>query len=78
MTGARHGYTTTIGELKNGLAIDLSLLNTVAVDNSTGRLTVGPGATFGDVFEPLFGAGFDIRESTNCSHNHHLKGSNKH
>ncbi|KAI6086403.1 FAD-binding domain-containing protein [Hypoxylon rubiginosum] len=60
-TGGRHGYTTTLGNLQNGLAIDLSRLNSLALDTTAQTLTVGPGVTVGEVFDPLYNAGFDIQ-----------------
>jgi hypothetical protein len=61
-TGGRHGYTTTYKDLRDGLAIDLSRLNTLDINATAGTLTVGPGVTIGEVIGPLFDAGFDIRE----------------
>ncbi|KAF5656998.1 hypothetical protein FCIRC_13432 [Fusarium circinatum] len=60
-TGARHGYTTTLGELRNGLAIDLSHFKEFELDADAKTLTVGPGVTVGEIFDPLFRAGFDIQ-----------------
>lgn len=61
-TGARHGYTTALGNLRSGLAIDLSLFKEFELDADAKTLTVGPGVTVGEIFDPLFNAGFDIRE----------------
>jgi FAD/FMN-containing dehydrogenase len=61
-TGTRHGYTTTLGELHNGLAIDLSHFKEFELDADAKTLTVGPGVTVGEIFDPLFSAGFEIRE----------------
>ncbi|KAF4953187.1 hypothetical protein FGADI_6162 [Fusarium gaditjirri] len=60
-TGARHGYTTTLGDLDNGLAIDLSHFKDFELDADAKTLTVGPGVTVGEIFDPLFNAGFDIQ-----------------
>ncbi|SCV48911.1 related to 6-hydroxy-D-nicotine oxidase [Fusarium fujikuroi] len=60
-TGARHGYTTTLGELHNGLAIDLSHFKEFELDADAKTLTVGPGVTVGEIFDPLFSAGFEIQ-----------------
>ncbi|KAF5544156.1 hypothetical protein FPHYL_11092 [Fusarium phyllophilum] len=60
-TGARHGYTTTLEELHNGLAIDLGRFKELELDADTKTLTVGPGVTVGEIFDPLFNAGFDIQ-----------------
>ncbi|KAH7383958.1 hypothetical protein BKA66DRAFT_463175 [Pyrenochaeta sp. MPI-SDFR-AT-0127] len=60
-TGGRHGYTTTYKNLQNGLAIDLSRLDTLEVNATSGTLTVGPGVTIGEVIQPLFDAGLTIQ-----------------
>ncbi|KAF5558959.1 hypothetical protein FMEXI_154 [Fusarium mexicanum] len=60
-TGARHGYTTTLGDLQNGLAIDLSHFKEFELDVDAKTLTVGSGVTVGEIFDPLFSAGFDIQ-----------------
>lgn len=61
-TGGRHGYTTTLQKLQNGLAIDLSKLDTVKVDQSAGTLTIGGGVRVGQIFDPVYNAGFELRE----------------
>ncbi|KAI1129659.1 FAD-binding domain-containing protein [Nemania abortiva] len=60
-TGGRHGYSTTFGGVDQGLAIDLSLLNEVQVDSSKMTLTVGGGVLFKQIFDPIYGAGFEIQ-----------------
>ncbi|KAK6957468.1 hypothetical protein Daesc_000254 [Daldinia eschscholtzii] len=59
-TGGRHGYTTTLGDLHDGLAIDLSHFKSIHVDKSAQTVTVGPGVRVGEIFDPLYNAGFDI------------------
>ncbi|EEA25174.1 hypothetical protein TMatcc_006604 [Talaromyces marneffei ATCC 18224] len=59
--GGGHGFTTTLGELKNGLEIDLSLFNTVSVDGPNNRLTIGGSVTFGDILDPVYAAGKEIQ-----------------
>ncbi|KAI1465641.1 FAD-binding domain-containing protein [Daldinia caldariorum] len=44
-TGGRHGYTTTLGALNNGLAIDLGQFDTIRVDQHRGTLTIGGAVT---------------------------------
>lgn len=61
MTGKRHGYTTTLRGLKDGLAIDLSRMNSINVNAAAETVTIGPGVTAGDIFDPLYNAGFEIR-----------------
>ncbi|KAF4499908.1 short-chain dehydrogenase reductase family [Fusarium agapanthi] len=60
-TGARHGYTTTLGDLQNGLAIDLSHFKEFELDVDAKTLSIGPGVTVGEIFDPLFNAGFVIQ-----------------
>ncbi|KAI0469320.1 Glucooligosaccharide oxidase [Xylaria cf. heliscus] len=59
-TGGRHATSTTLSELKNGLAIDLSNLNSVSVDAKAATLTVGGGAQFGDIYHDVYNAGFEM------------------
>ncbi|KAI1212144.1 FAD-binding domain-containing protein [Annulohypoxylon truncatum] len=60
-TGGRHGYSTTFGELHDGLAIDLSHFDSIKLDKSAETITVGPGVTVGQIFDPLYNAGFDLQ-----------------
>ncbi|XXG99711.1 acyl-CoA thioesterase [Hypoxylon texense] len=59
-TGGRHGYTTTLGNIQSGLEIDLSQLNIVVIDLESATMTIGGGATFADVMDPVHEAGFEI------------------
>ncbi|KAK8070917.1 hypothetical protein PG997_011120 [Apiospora hydei] len=61
VTGKRHGYTTTLGRLRNGLAIDLSGIRTLDVNKAAQTLTIGPGVGAGDIFDPLYEAGFELQ-----------------
>lgn len=61
-TGGRHGYTTTLGKLHNGLSIDLSHMKTLNINSAAQTLTVGPGIKIGDVIGPILKAGFEMRE----------------
>lgn len=61
-TGGRHGYSTTLGDMQGGLAIDLTEMNSVSVDESAATLTIGPGVRFRDIFDPVYNAGFEIRK----------------
>ncbi|TGJ85551.1 hypothetical protein E0Z10_g3189 [Xylaria hypoxylon] len=63
-TGGRHSYTTTLGKLHDGLAIDLSQLNSVKIDEVAETVTVGPGVIIDDILDPLFHAGFMIQTGT--------------
>ncbi|KAI1455543.1 hypothetical protein F4805DRAFT_270517 [Annulohypoxylon moriforme] len=65
-TGGRHGYSTTLGKMKDGIAIDLSQLNSVEINKTAKTLTVGPGVRFRDMFDPVYKAGFQIQTGT-CS-----------
>ncbi|KAI1142783.1 FAD-binding domain-containing protein [Hypoxylon sp. FL0543] len=59
-TAGRHGYVTTLGKLDGGLAIDLSLINTVSIDKAAATVTVGAGTKLGDVTVPVDEAGFEL------------------
>ncbi|KAL2824211.1 FAD-binding domain-containing protein [Aspergillus cavernicola] len=59
-TGGRHSSSTTLGNLRHGLAIDLSALNTVNVDAEAGTLTIGGGTPFGDILDPVYEAGYQM------------------
>ncbi|KAI1116255.1 FAD-binding domain-containing protein [Nemania sp. NC0429] len=63
-TGARHGYTTTFSNLKNGVAIDLSQFNSIKVDKSTGIMTIGGGVRLDEIYDPVFEAGYEFQIGT--------------
>ncbi|RYP55560.1 hypothetical protein DL769_010117 [Monosporascus sp. CRB-8-3] len=64
--GAGHSYTTTIGDLRDGLNVDLSQLKSVEVDKTAQTVTIGPGVTMADIFDPLYNAGFELQTGS-CS-----------
>lgn len=66
-TGGRHGYSTTLGNLQGGLAIDLSKLKSITIDKRAATVTIGPGVRFEDIFEPLFQAGYMLRRWPYCT-----------
>ncbi|KAI1169934.1 FAD-binding domain-containing protein [Nemania sp. FL0916] len=59
-TGGRHNFGTTLRKLQHGLAIDLSLLNTVTVDKESSTAIVGGGANIQQVLDAVSEAGFVI------------------
>ncbi|ROV97135.1 hypothetical protein VMCG_07469 [Cytospora schulzeri] len=59
-SSAQHGFSTTLGELRNGLEIDMSAFRNVSVDAEESTLTVGGGVRFLDVFDPVYNAGKQI------------------
>ncbi|KAF3766676.1 FAD-binding domain-containing protein [Cryphonectria parasitica EP155] len=65
-TGGRHGFTTTLEALDQGLEIDLSQLDTVEVDDTNATLTIGAGVIVNDILDPIYDAGFEMRKFT-CS-----------
>jgi hypothetical protein len=64
-TGGRHSSSTTLNDVEHGVAIDLGRLNSVVVDARAGTLTVGGGTRFGQVVEPVYQAGYEMRT---CDH----------
>ncbi|KAH9985836.1 FAD-binding domain-containing protein [Xylariaceae sp. FL0662B] len=63
-TGARHGYTTTLEGVENGLAIDLSQFDGVDVDASTGIMRVGGGVRINQIYDPVYNAGYELQVGT--------------
>ena len=61
-TGGRHSSASTLGTLDQGLSIDLSKLNSVKVDAEAGTLTIGGGTRFGQIVEPVYEAGYQMRQ----------------
>jgi FAD/FMN-containing dehydrogenase len=61
--GGGHGFTTTLGDVKEGLEIDLSQFDRVSVDARNNRMTIGGGVRFRDIMDPLYAAGKEIRRS---------------
>ncbi|KAI9154974.1 FAD-linked oxidoreductase virF [Paramyrothecium foliicola] len=64
--GAGHSYTTTVGDLEGGLNIDLSQFKSIGINKSAKTVTIGPGVTAGDIFDPVYAAGFEIQTGS-CS-----------
>ncbi|UKZ52644.1 hypothetical protein TrVGV298_006425 [Trichoderma virens] len=64
--GAGHGYSASLGAFQHGLSLDLSQWKTLKIDKKAQTLTVGPGVTFAEIFDPLFKAGFYIQTGS-CS-----------
>ncbi|KAG8164265.1 hypothetical protein KVR01_006183 [Diaporthe batatas] len=65
-TGGRHGFSTTLDALDQGLEIDLSQLNEVSIDSEKATLTIGAGVTIGEILDPIYEAGFEMQQGT-CS-----------
>lgn len=61
-TSGRHGFNPTLGELQNGLAIDLSQFDKLEIDEKAGTLTIGPAIRTADLLGPIFDAGYEIRK----------------
>ncbi|KAH9904840.1 FAD-binding domain-containing protein [Xylariomycetidae sp. FL2044] len=57
-TSGRHGYVTTLKELRDGLAIDLSRMKSIAIDKDAATLTIGAGVQIGDIMSLVEDAGF--------------------
>ncbi|KAI1752351.1 hypothetical protein F4782DRAFT_501516 [Xylaria castorea] len=63
-TGARHGYTTTLGNLNDGVSLDLSQFDTVDVNKTAGTLTVGGGVRISQIYDPVYEAGYELQVGT--------------
>ncbi|KAI8959395.1 FAD-binding domain-containing protein [Daldinia sp. FL1419] len=59
-TSGRHGYGTTLGRLQGGLAIDLSQMKSIKVDEAANTVTVGAGVQIGDAMRPVYEAGYEL------------------
>jgi FAD/FMN-containing dehydrogenase len=59
-TGGRHGYTSTYGRLRNGLAIDLRQISTVEVDAEAATMTIGGGTRARAMLSAVSEAGFEL------------------
>ncbi|KFA60106.1 hypothetical protein S40285_09442 [Stachybotrys chlorohalonatus IBT 40285] len=59
-TGGRHGYVPGFGRLQRGLAIDLSNLNSVYINETAETMTIGGGVRARDVTGPVSAAGFEL------------------
>ncbi|KAF4125700.1 FAD/FMN-containing dehydrogenase [Geosmithia morbida] len=64
--GSGHGYAESLGNFQGGISLDLSQWNSVEVDSAAQTLTVGPGAIYDDIFDPLYDAGFYMQTGS-CS-----------
>lgn len=62
-TGGGHGYSTSFGKLQNGLELDLGGFKEINIDIAASTMTVGGAVTFGDIYEPLYAVGKEIRKS---------------
>ncbi|KAI0505864.1 hypothetical protein F5B22DRAFT_660898 [Xylaria bambusicola] len=62
--GAGHGYSITLSDFQNGLALDLSQWKSLEIDQTAETVTIGPGVTISEVFDPLHEAGFQIQSGT--------------
>ncbi|KAL9005330.1 MAG: hypothetical protein Q9188_001894 [Gyalolechia gomerana] len=59
-TGGGHGYSTSFGKLDDGLELDLGSFKAISIDKAAKTMTVGGAVTFGEVYDPLYAAGFEI------------------
>lgn len=62
-TSAGHGTGRGYAKYQNTLNINLGNFNSVSIDTTNNRLTVGGGVTFGDVTTALYDVGKELRMS---------------
>jgi len=60
-TGGRHSSSTTLNDVVGGVAIDLQRLKKLEIDSERALLTVEGGVQFGDIIDPVYEAGFEMR-----------------
>lgn len=60
-TGGGHGTGTGYGTVKDAVNIDLKNLKSVEVDAEKNELTVGGATTAGQIYEPLYAVGKELR-----------------
>lgn len=63
MTGGGHGYSGSLGNLHDGIEIDMSNFKVVSIDPASNLMTVGAGARFRDFMPQLHATGGTIRKS---------------
>ena len=61
-TGGGHGFATTLGNLKNGIQLDLGQFKSIKIDKRAQTVTIGGAVRIGEVIGPLYDAGFELRE----------------
>lgn len=61
-TGGGHGVSRNFANIQNAIDIDLSNFKTVELDAENNQVTVGGGATYGQLYDPLYAAGKEIRK----------------
>jgi FAD/FMN-containing dehydrogenase len=59
--GAGHGYSISLAEFQDGLALDLSQYKSIKIDTKAQTVTIGPGVQTRDLSTPLMKAGFELR-----------------
>ena len=68
-TGGGHGYSATLGTVRNGIEIDLGHFNTVSIDADASTMTIGGSVRFGNVTgRPLYDAGKEFRKQLTTLH----------
>ncbi|KAI1412487.1 hypothetical protein F5Y13DRAFT_179995 [Hypoxylon sp. FL1857] len=56
-TGRGHGASTTLGQLMNGVEVDLSNFQSFSLNVENNLLAIGGAVNFSQIFEPLYNAG---------------------
>lgn len=62
ITSARHGYSTTLSSITNGLDIDITYLDQVQVNADSNEVIIGGGVPFQPVVDALYATGKEIRK----------------
>lgn len=62
-TGGGHGYSSTLHSCKNGIDIDLGFFHDIKIDKEASTITIGGSVKFGELIQPLFDVGKEIRKT---------------
>jgi FAD/FMN-containing dehydrogenase len=60
-TSARHGYSTSLASIHNGLEINTGYLNQININAFTNRMTIGGAVRFQQAVDILYASGKEIR-----------------
>jgi FAD/FMN-containing dehydrogenase len=63
-TGGGHGVSQNLANVQNAISIDLANFNTIQINAENNTITIGGGVTYGDLYDPLYNIGKEIRKDS--------------